>query len=440
MHGTRRRLILFARYPEPGRVKTRLISALGAEGATALHRRLVLRTLRIASTACQSARFELEFRFDGGTEDQMRHWLGIAGICRPQSDGDLGQRMANALVDSFRDGAPSAVIIGSDCPGLTPALLAAAFDRLSEAPVTFGPANDGGYYLIGLSRMVPELFRGIPWGKETVLANSLRALAKAGLKPALLDTLDDLDRPEDLPAWQRIAQREDADLGRVSVVVPALNEAEPIARALAAAQQGNPHELIVVDGGSTDGTRELAAQNGAKVLSSPPGRSRQMNAGAATATGNVLVFLHADTLLPPDWKQVVSRILQRPAVAAGAFRFRIAEDFAGKWIVESTTSLRSRWFQQPYGDQALFLQRSLFEEVGGFADLPIMEDYEFVRRLRGRGRVITAAEPAITSGRRWKNLGFFRTTLRNKLVVGGYHLGVSPRRLARLYRGQKAVE
>jgi hypothetical protein len=418
MHGTRRRLILLARYPEPGRVKTRLTLALGAEGAAALHRRLVLRTLRAASTACQSAGLELEVRFDGGSEDQMRHWLGIRGLCRAQGEGDLGQRMASAFADSFRDGAPSAVIIGSDCPGLTPGLLAAAFDRLSEAPVTLGPANDGGYYL---------------------LADSLGALEKAGLKPALLDTLDDLDRPEDLSAWQRITDREDADLGLVSVIVPALNEAQHIARTLAAARQGSPHELIVVDGASTDHTRELALQHGAKVLSSPAGRSRQMNAGAANATGNALVFLHADTLLPPGWKQVVSTAMQRPGVVAGAFRFRIAGDFAGKGFVEATANLRSRWFQQPYGDQALFLRRSLFEELGGFADLPIMEDYEFVSRVRGRGQVITAAEPALTSGRRWEGLGVFRTTLTNNLVVAGYHLGVPPKTLARLYRGRAAA-
>jgi GT2 family glycosyltransferase len=107
----------------------------------------------------------------------------------------------------------------------------------------------------------------------------------------------------------------------------------------------------------------------------------------------------------------------------------------GKWFVESTTNLRSRWFQHPYGDQAIFVRRSLFEELGGFADLPIMEDYEFVQRLRKCGNVITAPEPAITSGRRWKELGFFRTLLTNRLMVGGYHLGVCPRKLAALYRG-----
>jgi uncharacterized protein len=435
MTGACKRLIPFTRYPETGRVKTRLIPALGAEGAAALHRRLVLRTLRTAYAACQAANAALEVRFDGGTEEAIRHWLGLGGSCRPQNGGDLGQRMASAFEDSFHEGSPATVIIGSDCPGLTPAILVAAFDRLSESPVVFGPANDGGYYLIGLSRMVPELFRGMAWGKETVLADSLRILKRSGLRPALLNPLDDLDRPEDLPAWHRIVKTEDGALSRVSVIIPAINEAKHMSRTLQAAKQSSPHEIIVVDGGSTDATKQLAAQAQATVIPSPPGRARQQNAGAAIAAGSVLLFLHADTLLPPEWSRVVSMALRQPQVAAGAFRFRMDGDFAGKWIVESTTNLRSRWFQKPYGDQALFLKRSLFEELGGFADLPIMEDYEFVKRLRRHGRIITAAEEALTSGRRWQQCGFFRTTFTNKLVLAGYNLGVCPQKLAKLYRG-----
>ena len=181
-----RRLILFARYPVPGRVKTRLIPALGAEGAASLHRRLVLRTLRTAHAACRSLNAELELRYDGGHETANRHWLGIQGLCRPQKGGDLGERMANAFEDSFREGSTATIIIGSDCPGLRPDTVAAGFDHLSRVPTAFGPANDGGYYLIGLSRIFPELFYGIAWGTDSVLTESRRVLSKRGLEPALL--------------------------------------------------------------------------------------------------------------------------------------------------------------------------------------------------------------------------------------------------------------
>jgi uncharacterized protein len=429
-----RRLILFARCPVPGRAKTRLIPALGPEGAAALHRRLVLRTLRTAHEACRATPAELEVRFDGGTEHTMSHWLGDSARFLPQGAGDLGERMARAFEESFRSRAPATVIIGSDCPGLTPDVITAAFARLTETPVVLGPAQDGGYYLIGLSRPMPELFRGIPWGTDRVLTDSLSVLQRRGCKPVLLDPLEDIDRPEDLPAWRRIAASEDSCLDRVSVIIPALNEEHHIAATLRAVGQSPCHEVILVDGGSADATAQRAREAGVRVLSSKPGRSRQMNAGAAAAEGASLLFVHADTLLPAGLPGMVARTLCAPGVAAGAFRFRIAGSFAGKSFIEWTTGLRSRWLQRPYGDQGLFLTRALFEEMGGFADLPIMEDYEFSARLRQRGRIVTVDEAALTSARRWQTLGVVRTTLRNQWMLAAYHLGVSPKKLAIRYR------
>jgi rSAM/selenodomain-associated transferase 2 len=330
------------------------------------------------------------------------------------------------------------IIIGSDCPSLTPEVLAAAFDALKTNSVTFGPATDGGYCLIGLTRLVPELFQGVAWGTETVLAQSKEILARNECKPALLTPLDDLDRPEDLAAWRRFVDAEDADMSRVSVIIPALNEETHIVATLQSVRAGRPHEIIVVDRGSADNTRAIAQTAGAMLIQSTPGRARQMNAGAARATGNVLLFLHADTLLPENWTRVVTETLGQPGVVAGSFGFRIAEEFAGRRLVEWTTNLRSRWFQNPYGDQTQFLRRALFEELGGFADLPIMEDYELNQRLRRRGRAATSATTAITSGRRWKKLGVIRTTLINKMIITGFHLGMCPHKLARFYRRSPA--
>jgi rSAM/selenodomain-associated transferase 2/rSAM/selenodomain-associated transferase 1 len=434
MIGDGKRLIVFARCTVPGRAKTRLIPALGAEGAAALHRRLVLRNLRTAHKACRAASADLEVRFDGGTEQAMSHWLGDNSRLLPQGPGDLGERMARAFEESFRNLSAATVIIGSDCPGLTPDVITAAFARLTETPVVLGPAKDGGYYLIGLSRPMPELFCEIPWGTDRVLDDSLAVLQRQGCKPALLDPLEDIDRPEDLPTWRRIVASEDERLDRVSVIIPALNEERNIAATLRAVGQSPCHEVIVVDGGSTDATAQRAKEAGVTVLNSKPSRAHQMNAGAALAEGGSLLFLHADTLLAPSWAEVVPRALCAPGVAAGAFRFRIAGSFAGKSLIEWTTHCRSRWLQRPYGDQGLFLSRALFEEMGGFADLPIMEDYEFAARLRRRGRIVTVGEAALTSARRWQTLGVVRATLRNQWMLAGYHLGVNPRTLATLYR------
>ena len=184
--------------------------------------------------------------------------------------------------------------------------------------------------------------------------------------------------------------------------------------------------MIVVDGGSTDATVQRAREAGATVLTSKPGRARQMNAGAAAAEGGSLLFVHADTLLPPGWAEVVPRTLRTPGVAAGAFRFRIAGSFAGKSFIEWTTGLRSRWLQRPYGDQGLFLARALFEEMGGFADLPIMEDYEFAARLRRRGRIVTVGEAALTSARRWKSTGSCAHHPPQSVDAGGLSPGREP--------------
>jgi rSAM/selenodomain-associated transferase 2/rSAM/selenodomain-associated transferase 1 len=431
----RRRLILFTRYPVAGQVKTRLTAALGAQGAAEVHRRLLLHTLRAAQTACEKLAVDLEVRFSGGTEQSMKHWLGDHIRFVSQGPGDLGERMAGAFDESFRAGSTATVIIGSDCPGLNPDRIAAAFNRLTESSVVLGPAQDGGYYLVGLSRPMPEMFRGIAWGTGEVLADSLAVLERCGCGVILLEPLADIDRPEDLPAWHRIAATESARLNKVSVVIPALNEEKHLASTLQAVKQGNCQEVILVDGGSVDATVELAKAAGVHVLPSKPSRARQMNAGAAAASGGSLLFLHADTLLPPRWNEVVDLTLRRPDVVAGAFRFRIAGNFRGKSFVEWTTHLRSSVLQRPYGDQGLFLRRALFEEMGGFAELPLMEDYEFTRRLRRRGRIVTVNEAALTSGRRWASLGVFRTTLRNQWMLVGYHLGVPPQKLAARYRG-----
>ena len=400
----------------------------------ALHRRLVLRTLRTAHTFCQSRGVELEIRFAGDNASEMQHWLGDSWPCRPQCKGDLGQRMAGTFEDSFREGSPSTVIIGSDCPSLTPEILLEAFESLRTESAVFGPATDGGYYLIGLNRPRPEIFQDIVWGTETVLTRSVEILNRFGVTPRMLPDLDDIDRPEDVPRWSGLVEPEEADLKSVTVVIPALNEAAHLAATLAAVNRGSPREVVVVDGGSTDATWELAQGAGATVIRSAPGRSRQMNAGAARATGNTLLFLHADTLVPEHWPDAVQATIERPFVVAGAFAFRIAGTFPGSRWVEWTTNCRSRCFQSPYGDQGLFIRRSLFESMGGFAALPILEDYEFVLRLRKLGRIVTARVPIATSGRRWNRLGVFRTTLINQAVIVGFHLGIRPLHLASWYR------
>jgi len=220
----------------------------------------------------------------------------------------------------------------------------------------------------------------------------------------------------------------------VAVIVPTLDEAANIAATLASVRAEPDVEAIVVDGGSRDGTPALAAEAGARVIAAAGGRAAQQNAGAAAARAELLLFLHADTRLPPRWAEIVRRTLARPDVALGAFRLTIDGATSAERLVARGANLRSRTWGVPYGDQALFLRRSTFERLGGFARLPIMEDWDLARRARRLGRIAVVDAAVATSPRRWRKLGVARTWLRNQLVLVGWRLGVPPDRLAAFYR------
>jgi hypothetical protein len=218
----------------------------------------------------------------------------------------------------------------------------------------------------------------------------------------------------------------------ISVIIPTLNEADHLGATLASAR-AEAVEVIVADAGSTDATAEIARRHGATVLIGPAGRARQQNAGAAAAGGKVLLFLHADTLLPRGYPRMVRRALAREQTVAGAFRFQTPLASVGMQLVKLLVEMRCRLLQAPYGDQALFVPAEVFRRVGGFPDQPIAEDLALVRRLRPLGRIQLLRACAMTSDRRWRRMGVFRTTLRNQLVLLGLAAGVSPDRLAGLY-------
>ena len=192
--------------------------------------------------------------------------------------------------------------------------------------------------------------------------------------------------------------------------------------------------MIVVDGGSTDETVDLARRQGAKVLQTQAGKANQMNCGAAAASGKVLVFLHADTRLPGDFNRLILAALNQTGVVAGAFRLAIDSQAAGIRFIESVADMRSRYLQLPYGDQALFMKKSVFDAIGRFADVPIMEDFILVRRLRRKGKIAILPAAVITSPRRWLHFGILKTWMVNQMIVIAFYLGISPERLARWYR------
>jgi uncharacterized protein len=432
-HAPLPRLAVLTRYPQPGRTKTRLAPVLGDDGAAALHSELARHCVRRMHATALSGSVALKVHVSGASARETQQWLGRRVTIRPQAGRGLGDRLAAAARDAIADGAPAVVLVGSDAPGVGGVHVRAALAALAEVDVVLGPAFDGGYYLVAFSsdssaRAVPALFGAhIPWGTGTVLERSTAAAHASGLTVRLLEPLADIDRPEDLTIWESmLAGEERACLDpRVSVVIPALDEEHMIASAIGSARQAGAHEIIVADGGSGDRTATLAAESGALVVATGRGRARQLNAGARSASGDVLLFLHADTTLPVDALEHVRRLMADPDIVLGSFRFSAGDPSSRvDRLISMVGDWRHRVFRLPYGDQAPFLRASDFADLGGFPDLPVMEDYEFALRCARLGRLGFAPAPVRTSTRAWREHGLVRTTLTNSAVIAGYRLGI----------------
>jgi rSAM/selenodomain-associated transferase 2/rSAM/selenodomain-associated transferase 1 len=434
------RVVVLTRYPRPGLVKTRLIPVLGPEGSADLHRTLAGHCIRQMMPLVATREAQLEVCYDGGSAREIRAWLGRGMRLRPQGEGSLGDRLRDAFAAAFREGVGRAVAIGSDCPALSVCHCREALALLADVDVVLGPAEDGGYYLIAIRRetaapALAALFGySVVWGSDSVLRQTLDLARRAGLRHALIEPLADIDRPEDLPLFDRMLADEERIRTQpsVAVVIPALNEQQDIGRAIESAIAGGADEVIVADGGSIDATVQVAATAGARIVTpSGVGRAAQMNAGAAATTADVLVFLHADTVLPVDSANQAAAALACIDVAGGGFDFAI-EGRRG-WreaIAEPVGRARARITGFPYGDQGLFMRRSTFEALGGYPEIPVMEDWELVRRLKRIGRVGVVRAPAWTSPRAWREHGLLRPTAVNLAMIAAYAAGVDPQRLA----------
>jgi rSAM/selenodomain-associated transferase 2 len=219
----------------------------------------------------------------------------------------------------------------------------------------------------------------------------------------------------------------------ISVIVPVLNEEKSIAVTLQSLTLLAPFETIVVDGGSSDRTREICEQLGAKVFLSARGRAQQMNYGACHASGDVLLFLHADTRLPGSAFRDIAAALSGPDYLGGRFDVELEGEHWMLKVIGAMINTRSRLSKIGTGDQAIFVRRSVFEEIGGYPEIPLMEDIAFCRALKRMGEIACLTSRVLTSGRRWEIDGVWRTILKMWTLKVLYLAGVPPNRLKQYY-------
>ena len=220
---------------------------------------------------------------------------------------------------------------------------------------------------------------------------------------------------------------------KISIIIPALEEAQGIEKSLSRASALKPHEIIIADGGSQDDTLKIARNFTPHIVQSDPGRALQMNTGAQKATGDILLFLHADSHLSEHSYNRMQETMRDDETVGGAFSLEIESRAKSLQWISALATLRSHKLNLVYGDQAIFVRRNVFEEMGGYELLPICEDLEFYQRLRKTGPVVLLKEKAITSARRWQKEGILFTTLRNGIIAILFIMGFPPKLLSKCY-------
>jgi rSAM/selenodomain-associated transferase 2 len=221
---------------------------------------------------------------------------------------------------------------------------------------------------------------------------------------------------------------------KISVIIPTLNEALILEKTITEVSRHSPHEIIIADGGSEDKTLEIAEKFGLAVVVNSPGRAVQMNTGAQSATGDVLLFLHADSRVDEKSYQKMVAVMDRENKVGGAFSLEIESDKPSLKIISAFATLRARHLNLVYGDQAIFVRTSVFHEIGGFPLVPICEDLDFYRRLMAQGPTVVLEEKTFTSARRWVTEGIIFNSLRNSVITTLFLLGFSPRILSKWYQ------
>lgn len=436
-------IIIFTRIPAAGQTKTRLMPYLTPGECRKLH----LCFLQDIAVQCRGMKADLFVCYTPeGSDRVLRDIFGAKAAYFHQEGADLGERMEHGLRHVLAQGYQSCVLIGTDIPEIQSSDFRQAFAALKTSDVVFGPTADGGYYLVGMNQLHPEVFSRQSYGHGSVLANTMRTLRETRLKISSIRTLHDLDTREDLCGYRERMRRNPAlqktETGkylmkklRISIIVPIYNEEKTIEAMLA--QLGplqRSCEILLVDGGSTDRTLELIPPE-FRVLRSAKGRANQMNLGAKESQGDVLFFLHCDSELPKRPLAEIRYVMKD--YQAGCFGIAFHSRHFFMWTCRVISNHRIKDRKVMFGDQGIFITRELFFQAGGFPSLPIMEDYQFSLTLKEMGvRLGIARNRIYTSDRRFpkKTIPMLRLMWKMNRLRKMYRNGVAVGQIAEMYR------
>ena len=437
--------VIFTREPVPGSTKTRLMPYYNAVQCAELHKCF----MHDIAHEMKGRDFDIIVAYTGGAPAFLREIFGEKAKYIEQRGGGLGSRMENAISDTLAMGYKKVVLTGSDIPELEAETIDTAFAMLSAADIVLGPTADGGYYLVGMKQLHHEAFDVKTYGVSTVYEETVSAIEEKGLTVIKVDKYQDIDTKEDLADLRRRIA-EDACLrhsytGRfvsenlkISIIVPVFNEektAGVIKAQLKEATQGRSDiEIIFVDGESNDGTLEVLG-NDFTVLRSKKGRAVQMNTGAINSSGDVLFFLHCDSILPENFISEIKDCMRKKLFGCFGVKFDSSNFFmlTNRIISNNRAVLRGLAF----GDQGMFIDRKLFFEAGMFPEIPVMEDYEFSLKLKRMGyRPVMARRRILTSSRRYGKgtVSIVKTELLMWHLRMLYRRGADPGRLKEMYK------
>lgn len=435
-------LIVFTREPAAGTTKTRMMPYYDEGQCAELH----LCFLKDIQRELKNVDADIVLSYTGGEPLKLKSVFGDGKIYTEQRGSSLGERMYNALEDAFAMGYEKAVLIGTDIPELEAESINIAFDNLDGADIVIGPTADGGYYLIGMKELCCEAFDVEHYGGRSVLEDTVNSIEKAGLSIACTDSYHDMDSREDLSGYLR-RMRSDKRLrlsetakfikanAGISIIVPIYNEASTIRKMTDQLMQyKGDAEIIFVDGGSSDDTLNIIGDE-YTVLTGAKGRAAQMNLGAEKSNGDILFFLHCDSVLPPNALEEIRACITDNEYGCFGVQFNSSNIFM---LTNRIISNHRAWNRGlPFGDQGIFISRELFFDMGKFPEIPIMEDYEFSRRLAATGIKPGRTKHRITtSARRYGRgtLSILKTEYRMWDLRRKYRAGTDINKIAELYK------